>query len=168
MTLEFQPATLPSLDRLQADTLVLFVSETDRPPTGITGLADWRLTGRISRWLARGFFSGRRGEKLLMPGLGRLSVQRVLGIGIGEVASLDASGLEALGRSVGAALVEAQVESAACGIPGDPFGPLPAAEAAQAFRAGLSATFQRRLVLLGDVRALREAFPDDASDLETR
>ena len=168
MRLELRAATLDALDRLSVDTLVLFVSEADAPPSGLTGLADWRLAGRLSRWLGSGFFGGRPGEKLLMPGMERLYIQRVVGIGIGDPATLDAAALLALGRTVGAALSNVKVESAACSVPGlDPQDP-DFGDTIRAFRDGVMEHFRGNLVLLGDVRALEEVFPKTTADLETR
>lgn len=70
--LSFLPPELPRWDATEAEAICVFLFEDQRPPRGATGLLDWRLCGRLSRWIRQGRVSGRLGERLLMPLGGRL------------------------------------------------------------------------------------------------
>lgn len=78
------PCSLLGLDELSADTLVLCVTEEQRPLRGAAGFADWRLCGRLSRLLETGALSGAPTEKLLLPSQGRLPTPRVVVLGWGR------------------------------------------------------------------------------------
>lgn len=84
------PCSLAGLDELTADTLVLCVTEEQRPLRGAAGFADWRLCGRLSRLLETGAISGATTEKLLLPSQGRLPTPRVVVLGWGRHEDLPA------------------------------------------------------------------------------
>jgi hypothetical protein len=150
-------ADLEHLDGLDADTLLLFLPEEPGPLSGLAGLVDWRLTGGLSRYLMRGWFSGARGEKLLIPTHGRLPAGRVVGIGLGPRGELDLDGIEVAAEVAGKTLKAAKVKSVACGLPGEPDPPGALSDVASRLRAGLSRHFDGRVCLLGEAKALREA-----------
>lgn len=56
---------LAELDALKVDTYVVFLSESERPPTGLAGLLDWRLAGALSRLLRDGIVDGSQDDALL-------------------------------------------------------------------------------------------------------
>lgn len=164
MKVDVLPAKFETVDALEADTLVLFVPEDVRPLTGLGGLVDWRLTGRLSRWLARSWLTGATGEKVLSPGLEHVAVGRLLAFGVGPVAGLGADGIREAGRVAGKALVEAKATSVVTAVPGDPEPPVPLGEAAKALVAGLEAGgFDGRVTLVGDAKALGKAFGKPAA-----
>lgn len=148
---------LEHLDALDADTLLLFFPEEDGPLQGLAGLVDWRLTGRLSRYLMRGWFTGAVGEKLLMPTHGRLVPIRVLGVGVGPREKLDLDGVEAAAEIAGKALKEAKVRAVACALPGEPTPPGSIAKTAERLKRGLGRHFDGRVILLGESKALRDA-----------
>ncbi len=159
MKVEVLPAGFETVDRLEADTLVLFVPEDVRPLTGLGGLVDWRLTGRLSRWLSRDWLTGAAGEKVLSPGLEHVAVGRLLAFGVGKLADLDPEGIRAAGRAAGKALTEAHAGSVVTAVPGDPAPPVPVDEAARALVAGLEdGGFEGQVTLVGDLAALGKAF----------
>jgi hypothetical protein len=55
-------ATLGAIDALDVDTLVLCLTEDVRPLPGAAGLVDWRLAGRLSRFIEKGILTGARDE----------------------------------------------------------------------------------------------------------
>ena len=65
--LGFIDPTLRSLDDHVSDILVLSAFSDEQPLEGITGLVDWRLRGRLSRWFVNGFATGRWGERAFTP-----------------------------------------------------------------------------------------------------
>lgn len=148
---------LERLDRLEADTLLLFFPEEEGPLGGLPGLVDWRLTGRLSRYLQRGWFTGGRGEKLLMPTHLRLPMVRILGFGIGPPSELDLEAVERIGELAGRTLKEARAKSVALALPGEPEAVEAIRDSFRVLRRGLSRQFDGPVVLLGDVKLLKEA-----------
>ncbi len=73
-----------SLDELSTDLIVASLFETERPPRGVCGLADWRLNGFISRQLLTGSVRGTRDEWVLVPLHRRLPARRLLLVGLGR------------------------------------------------------------------------------------
>ena len=151
---------LEHLDQLDSDTLLLFLPEDDGPLVGLAGLVDWRLTGRLSRYLVRGWLSGEKGEKLLMPSHGRVPVDRLVGVGIGKPDALTMDSIEELASLAGRTLADARSAAAACAVPGEPEAPEEMKKAFSRLRKGLSRHFQGRLVVLGDTKILREALTE--------
>ncbi len=83
MRILFRPPDLHELDRGPRDILALFLFADERPFTGVTGLADWRMNSRIAHLVRGGRFTGQFGEVLLMPSFGRLPVGGILLVGLG-------------------------------------------------------------------------------------
>lgn len=81
-------ATLPVLDGLDVDALVLLIGEDERPLTGAAGLLDWRMCGWLSQQLLAGVFSGKAGEKVLTWPAGRVGVPAVVLLGVGPTAGV--------------------------------------------------------------------------------
>jgi hypothetical protein len=115
MDLSFYPLTMEAVDQADAEALCLFVAADERPLTGLAGLADWRLCGRLSRMLRSGIVTGSGGEALLTPPGSRLSFQKLFVFGLGDSASED----ELAGRVADALkrLVHAGVRDAALQLP---------------------------------------------------
>jgi hypothetical protein len=82
MDLSFFPLTQEAIDQA-AESLCLFVSADERPLTGLAGLADWRLSGRLSRLLRSGLLTGDAGEAVLTPPGSRLAYQKLFLFGVG-------------------------------------------------------------------------------------
>jgi hypothetical protein len=51
--------SLYEIEKLQCDSISIFIFEDARPLRGIAGIVDWRLNGMISKLLIEGFRSGR-------------------------------------------------------------------------------------------------------------
>ena len=58
MDLSFFPLTLDAIDKAAAESLCLFIASDERPLTGLAGLCDWRLSGRLSNLLRKGLVTG--------------------------------------------------------------------------------------------------------------
>lgn len=71
------------VDKIAADLLVLMHFEKDVPLHGLLGWLDWRINGRLSRFLMAKGFSGRAKEALLLPSEGRLKAKDVIVLGLG-------------------------------------------------------------------------------------
>jgi hypothetical protein len=116
MDLSFYPLTLDAFDALSAESLCLFVASDERPLTGLAGLADWRLSGRLSRMLRAGLLTGADGEALLTQPGPRLAFKKMFLFGVGPTDQpedkLTATVLEALRK-----IEQAGVHEAATHLP---------------------------------------------------
>src|SRR5262250_2500277 len=83
MDLSFFPLTLEAIDQAAAESLCLFIASDERPLTGLAGLTDWRLSGRLSQLLRKGLLSGAEGEAVLTPAGVRLGFQKLFLFGLG-------------------------------------------------------------------------------------
>jgi hypothetical protein len=115
MELSYYPLTMEALDQADAEALCLFVSEDERPLTGLAGLVDWRLSGRLSRMIRAGLVIGAAGEALLTPPGMRLAFKKLFVFGLGSARTdeeLAARLADALRR-----LAQAGVKDAALQLP---------------------------------------------------
>jgi Cytosol aminopeptidase family, N-terminal domain len=115
MELSYYPLTMEALDQADAEALCLFVSEDERPLTGLAGLVDWRLSGRLSRMIRAGLVIGADGEALLTPPGMRLAFKKLFLFGLGSARTdgeLAAKLSDALRR-----LAKAGVKDAALQLP---------------------------------------------------
>lgn len=76
-------------ERLELGIVPVFRDQ--RPLQGLGGLLDWRESGRLSRLLRSGFYEGKRGEKVLVPGGHRAPVERLVLLGLGGQEDYDES-----------------------------------------------------------------------------
>lgn len=84
MDLRFITPHLRRLDLAGTEVLVACLAQGERPPHGVAGLVDWRLSGRVSRLLLEGYATGQMGEVLLVPGKPKLPFDKVLFFGMGK------------------------------------------------------------------------------------
>jgi hypothetical protein len=87
--LQFVSPHLSELDALESEVLACSVWQDARPPSGVAGLCDWRMAGRISYLLRSGYLSGKRGEVVLLPGRPKMSFDKVLLFGVGRADDFD-------------------------------------------------------------------------------
>jgi hypothetical protein len=119
--LSFRPLTLEALDEARAEALCLFVGEGERPLSGLAGLADWRLAGRLSGMIRSGLLTGGSGEALLTPPGSRLPFEKLFLFGTGslrDAAGLSSRVIEGLRRLSQAGVRDAALQLPA-GIPAD-------------------------------------------------
>jgi hypothetical protein len=116
MELSFFPLTLEAVDQAQAEALCLFIASDERPLTGLAGLCDWRLSGKLSRLLRTGLLTGDAGEAVLTPPGARMAFQKLFLFGIGPSGQGDP---ELIGRVTEALhkLGQAGVREAAIQLP---------------------------------------------------
>lgn len=87
--LRFVAPNLRCLDEVAAEVVVCGVWQDERPLSGLAGLLDWRLKGRLSKLLQQGFLVGEIGETLLVPVRPRLPFETLLACGLGPRAMFD-------------------------------------------------------------------------------
>jgi hypothetical protein len=83
MEVRFVPLDLSRIDALRFEAVALSCFLDERPLRGAAGLCDWRLCGRISRLLARGYITGARDEVTLLPVRARLPFDKLVLFGLG-------------------------------------------------------------------------------------
>ncbi|MEC8023364.1 MAG: M17 family peptidase N-terminal domain-containing protein [Myxococcota bacterium] len=84
MNFQVLAPSLSRLDELKYDTLVLTHFDDERPLTGVGGMVDWRINGRLSELVLGGFITGEFGERLLYPQQSRLPFSKILYFGLGD------------------------------------------------------------------------------------
>lgn len=144
MDLRFASADMASLGELKTEVLCIPFFADELPMRGPGGLIDWRLCGKISHLQRRGRMLGQVGEAVLMPARPRFMTERLLWLGAGQVAEMDARRfrqvvVDGLGR-----LHKLRVRTAALVLPGRVGERVSAAEAIEWFLE-LSADFSEKL-----------------------
>ena len=84
MELRFTLPSLRKLDAIGTEVIVAGIAADERPPHGLAGLLDWRMAGKISALVERGFVSGNIEEVVLIPGKPKLRFDKVLLFGVGR------------------------------------------------------------------------------------
>lgn len=116
MDLSFFPLTLEAIDQAAAESLCLFIGEDERPLTGLAGLADWRLRGRLSRLLRAGGLTGAAGEAVLTPPGSRLGFPKLFVFGVGAAGQDEAALAERVAEGM-RKVAQAGVQEAALQLP---------------------------------------------------
>lgn len=142
---------LAAIDALDVDALAVFVGP-ERPLQGLAGFADWRLCGLLSRAIRDGSYLPESGEALLLPPGGRIAVPRLFCFGMPAVPR-DAIGYAAAVTRLCQAMHKARIPSWAGSLPDAEGGVVPGA--ARIFLQAFLPVAPRRVVLLGDARALQ-------------
>ncbi|MFH1437047.1 MAG: M17 family peptidase N-terminal domain-containing protein [Pseudomonadota bacterium] len=110
--------SLGELDKLQCDSVSIYVFEDVKPLCGLAGIVDWRLNGMISRLLIDGSLRGTGMENFLIPVRSRLSVEKLFGFGLGRVADFSIDRVEETLYETFRTLNKASVHSTALMLPG--------------------------------------------------
>ncbi len=71
------------LDSFEGDLIIAIVGEDERPLKAANSWLDWRLYGLITELIVQGRFSGKLGEKCLMPTYGKFKFDRLVLVGGG-------------------------------------------------------------------------------------
>jgi hypothetical protein len=87
MLIERAKGDLATLDNLRGGILAVAAFSDERPPQGLVGLIDWRIPGKISRWMRKNFFEANFGEQILFTPGRRIAVDKILLFGAGPYAS---------------------------------------------------------------------------------
>jgi hypothetical protein len=108
--------TLAHVDSLVADAVVVGLFSDVRPLTGLLGVIDWRLCGRVSRLVQGGVITAEAGEQVLMPTLGRIGPPRLFIVGWGAVSQASARADERV-QAMLAMIDDARQDRVAFGFP---------------------------------------------------
>lgn len=87
------------IDQIEADLLVLAVPRGAGPLLGATGMADWRLGGKLSALVREGKCSGEQGEQVLVLNAPKLASASAVLAGVGALDGVGAN--EAADRLLG-------------------------------------------------------------------
>lgn len=121
MDLRFTVSELSALDQIGTEILVANVTREERPPQGVAGLVDWRLAGRISRLIQRGFLTGELGEVLLISGRPRLPFDKVVLFGLGYKSEFEEAVFRSVVERILETLVGLKARTAVVELPGRHF-----------------------------------------------
>lgn len=153
LDLRFVPRGLRHIDEVSAEVIACCVYRDERPLTGLAGLLDWRLAGRLSRLAKQGFLLGEVGELLAMPVRPRLPFDKLLVAGLGpRTAFGDVTFRKVLERTM-SALEGLHVKKAVVELPGRGDDAISAERAAEIL-----------LDLIGDDERDALTFVEDAGD----
>lgn len=122
MELRFTPPNLRRLELSATEVLVATLVQGERPPHGVAGLVDWRLAGRLSQLIARGFASGSLGEILLLPGKPKLPFDKVVLFGVGPAKSFEETTFRRVVEQMLTTLEGLRARTAVVELPGRHFG----------------------------------------------
>ena len=130
MDLRFTTPSLRRLDLLGTEVLVATLATDERPPHGTAGLVDFRLSGRISRLLLKGFATGEAGEVLLVPGKPKLPFDKLLFFGVGTTERFDEAAFRTTLDKILSTLEGLRARTAVVELPGRHFGAITPEQAA--------------------------------------
>jgi hypothetical protein len=100
-----------SVDKIQkSDGIALGLFQDERPLKGITGFADWRLHGMLSRLVIQERLSGTLMESCLVPSHGRLPMEKVFIFGLGSMVDLNVSRFNRIAAEIVTTMSKAQVQ----------------------------------------------------------
>jgi hypothetical protein len=118
LDLRFVPRVLRQLDDVSAEVIACGIYRDERPLTGLAGLLDWRLAGRLSRLVKEGFLVGEVGELLAMPVRPRLPFDKLLVAGLGPKSSFGEGAFRTVLERTMNALSGLHVKKAVVELPG--------------------------------------------------
>ena len=118
MSISLLDADLQHWDESECETLVVTFFSDERPLRGAAGLADWRLCGRLSKYIKHRKITGMQYETLMLPPGRRMPFQRLLLIGLGASKDFDESAYLAHITKIRAVVSKAGVTSYATQPPG--------------------------------------------------
>ncbi|MBK7578611.1 MAG: leucyl aminopeptidase [Myxococcales bacterium] len=121
MDLRFVTRNLRRLDLAATEVLLATLAEDERPPHGVAGLVDWRLSGRVSGLVAGGFATGSLGEVLLIPGKPKLPFDKVVFFGCGSREAFGERTFRTVVETMLSTLEGLRVRSAVVELPGRHF-----------------------------------------------
>jgi hypothetical protein len=119
--LRFTLPSLRKLDQLGSEMIIASVTSDERPLHGLAGLLDWRLAGRISVLIERGFVTGEVAEVVLVPGKPKLPFDKVLLFGVGSRSAFSEPVYRVVVEKMLATLEGLRARSAVVELPGRHF-----------------------------------------------
>lgn len=133
MEVRFVPLDLSRIDGLRFEAIALSCFEDERPLRGAAGLCDWRLCGRLTKLLVRGWITGAQGEVTLVPVRPRLPFDKLLLFGLGARAGFTRQVYEETLVRMLAALEKLRLRTFVTALPGRGTGDVAAADAIRWF-----------------------------------
>lgn len=76
--------TSQSIDKIPAELIVLMHYEDEVPFSGLLGVLDWRINGRLSRFIKSKKYTGKPKELLLIPSEFRFMSNEIMILGLGK------------------------------------------------------------------------------------
>jgi hypothetical protein len=118
LDMRFVPRALRAIDGLTAEVLACGAFTDQRPFTGLAGLIDWRLVGRLSRLAKEEFLLGELGELLIVPARPKLPFDKLLVAGLGPRATFGESSFRRVLERMLHAIDDLQAKTAVLEWPG--------------------------------------------------
>jgi Cytosol aminopeptidase family, N-terminal domain len=153
-------ATSTPIDKVETDCAVLSFFEDERPLKGMTGLADWRLCGSLSRYIMNDHVSGKFGESLLFPVDHRLIVSMVMVFGLGKRTQFDFDAYSVAVRKMVDALFKMHVGRFVMALPGITGNDIDPGNAAIRFTETLGTRYSTDAKLFANLETTVVAFSD--------
>ena len=157
-----------SIDVQECDVIVTGFFLDERPLRGTSGWIDWRLNGRLSRFIQAKRFTGEWKETILVPSEGRLVAPLILLIGLGRVKEYDPFRLRELSAHLIMTLQGIQVPNICLSFSCEgPYG-IDCGKTAEVLVEGIADCLDRDPRLKGEewVKNLRLFFTQDAGRFE--
>ena len=131
--LAFVSPDLRRLDGVESEVLALPFFSDLRPLRGAAGLVDWRMCGFLSKLLIRGRIDGSPSELTLLPSSERLSVDKILLVGLGASNGFTPKRFDDAVRRILEAATRARMRSCVLELPGRNIGAIRPADAMERF-----------------------------------
>jgi len=131
MDLRLVAPDLRQIDTVGGEVLACALFADERPPRGSFGLLDWRLAGKLSRFVESSDFSGELDEVVLIPGKPRVPFEKILVFGAGPVSSFDDTAARRVFDRIVSTLSGLRVRMAVVERPGRHLGTIEASRAAE-------------------------------------
>lgn len=131
--LAFVSPDLRRLDGVESEVLALPFFSDLRPLRGAAGLVDWRMCGFLSKLLIRGRIDGSPGELTLLPSRERLSVDKILLVGLGASVDFSLKRFDDAVQRILEAATRARMRSCVLELPGRSTGAIAPADAMERF-----------------------------------
>lgn len=106
------------IEKLQCDSISIFIFQDMVPLQGMAGIIDWRLNGVISKFLIEETIGGKENENFLIPMRPRMPIEKLFGFGLGKVGDFSVDKVEDILRGTLGVLNRAAVHSTAMMLPG--------------------------------------------------
>jgi hypothetical protein len=114
------PTPADPVEEIRGDVLVLFHYQDVPVPRSTLGTVDWYLAGAVSRVALDGKFTGELGRAALFHPCGKFHVEKILVLGLGPRAAVNASTLRAAARHLQTLLHDLQARDVRIVLPDAP------------------------------------------------
>ncbi len=148
---------LREIDDAPAEVVGCSIFSDERPMGGLAGLLDWRLAGRLSALAKSGFLRGDVGEVLLVPGRPHVPFEKIIVLGVGPRAALDAEVVRGALDRLNVALDGLKVKRALIELPGRAGGQLDAVRGAELLMEHARGALEHEAWTLVDTTAAADA-----------